>query len=148
MLRPRLRDGHPFGRTNDRDGACHMVSGSVRIWLQLEGAAFLLLCCLLYAREHGRWSIFLTAFFLPDLAMLGYLVNRRIGAAAYNIAHTYLLPVLLVAISFGRSHTGLLTALIWISHIGFDRMLGYGLKYSTAFRDTHLGAVGNSAKHV
>ena len=29
-------------------------------------------------------------------------------------------------------------ALIWISHIGFDRLLGYGLKYPTQFRDTHL----------
>ena len=29
--------------------------------------------------------------------------------------------------------------LIWIAHIGFDRALGYGLKYPTGFGDTHLG---------
>jgi hypothetical protein len=30
-------------------------------------------------------------------------------------------------------------ALIWLAHIGMDRMLGYGLKYSGGFKDTHLG---------
>jgi len=29
-------------------------------------------------------------------------------------------------------------ALIWLAHIGIDRALGYGLKYPTFFRDTHL----------
>ena len=29
-------------------------------------------------------------------------------------------------------------ALIWLAHIGADRLLGYGLKYPTAFTDTHL----------
>jgi hypothetical protein len=33
-------------------------------------------------------------------------------------------------------------ALIWAAHIGFDRLLGYGLKYPTAFTDTHLGKIG------
>jgi hypothetical protein len=28
--------------------------------------------------------------------------------------------------------------LIWAGHIGFDRMLGYGLKYPTRFKDTHF----------
>jgi hypothetical protein len=29
-------------------------------------------------------------------------------------------------------------ALIWFAHIGFDRLLGFGLKYPTRFKDTHL----------
>jgi hypothetical protein len=33
-------------------------------------------------------------------------------------------------------------ALIWLAHVGFDRALGYGLKYATAFGDTHLGRIG------
>jgi hypothetical protein len=32
-------------------------------------------------------------------------------------------------------------ALIWSAHIGIDRLLGYGLKYPTAFKETHLGRV-------
>jgi hypothetical protein len=39
-------------------------------------------------------------------------------------------------------HFLLTVALIWIAHIGLDRMLGYGLKYGTSFVDTHLGRVG------
>jgi hypothetical protein len=34
--------------------------------------------------------------------------------------------------------------LIWIAHIGFDRALGYGLKYPTGFGDTHLGRIGRN----
>jgi Domain of unknown function (DUF4260) len=33
---------------------------------------------------------------------------------------------------------GLALAAIWALHIGVDRMLGYGLKYPTAFKDTRL----------
>jgi hypothetical protein len=33
-------------------------------------------------------------------------------------------------------------ALIWLAHVGFDRALGYGLKYATGFADTHLGRIG------
>ena len=38
------------------------------------------------------------------------------------------------------THHRLLLAIstIWIIHIAFDRLLGYGLKYSTHFKDTHL----------
>ena len=31
--------------------------------------------------------------------------------------------------------------MIWIAHIGMDRMLGFGLKYPTRFSDTHLQRV-------
>jgi hypothetical protein len=37
-------------------------------------------------------------------------------------------------------------ALIWLAHAGFDRLLGYGLKYPTAFTDTHLGRIGKSSQ--
>ena len=32
--------------------------------------------------------------------------------------------------------------MIWLAHIGIDRALGYGLKYSTGFGFTHLGRIG------
>jgi Domain of unknown function (DUF4260) len=80
--------------------------------------------------------------------MLGYLGSVRLGAATYNAIHTYLGPLILVGYSILTGDTQLLPiTLIWIAHISFDRMLGYGLKYPTRFQDTHLAAkrheVGN-----
>ena len=39
------------------------------------------------------------------------------------------------------SDAALAVALIWLGHIGVDRLIGYGLKYPTAFKDTHLQRV-------
>jgi hypothetical protein len=32
--------------------------------------------------------------------------------------------------------------LVWLAHIGVDRLLGYGLKYNDNFQHTHLGWIG------
>ena len=75
--------------------------------------------------------------------MIGYLAGRRVGAICYNCAHTTLLPwALLLSGYFSGNSLGLAVALIWIAHIGVDRALGYGLKYVTGFKDTHLGSIG------
>ena len=74
--------------------------------------------------------------------MVGYLAGRTIGAAAYNAAHTYLLPVAVAAIGvLTHSDIAIQLGLIWLTHIGVDRAMGYGLKYPTAFKDTHLQRV-------
>lgn len=74
--------------------------------------------------------------------MLGYAANKTIGAALYNLAHTYTAPFLAFLILWGSGHgSALWLVWIWIAHIGFDRLLGYGLKYETAFKDTHLQKV-------
>ena len=68
------------------------------------------------------------------------------GAIAYNAGHSTVGPALLAAVALVTGRAGLLpVALIWVAHIGFDRMLGYGLKYATAFGATHLGRVGRRA---
>jgi hypothetical protein len=74
--------------------------------------------------------------------MLGYLVNAKIGSTLYNLAHTLVGPIalLLVSVGFRAPHLAP-CGLIWLSHLGFDRMLGYGLKYPTHFGDTHLQRV-------
>jgi hypothetical protein len=111
--------------------------------LQAEGAAVLTVSAAAYHEFHGSWLLFLLLFLWPDLLMLGYLVNTRVGASFYNLAHTEVGPLLLGACAvFESSHTALLFAIIWLAHIGFDRMLGYGLKYPTFFKDTHLQRVG------
>lgn len=92
-----------------------------------------------YHSNHGSWSLFALLFLAPDLSMLGYLANARTGASAYNAFHTYVGPLLLLLYSIGAGRPMLLPlAFIWLAHLGFDRMLGYGLKYPTHFKDTHL----------
>ena len=77
--------------------------------------------------------------------MLGYTLNVRLGASFYNLVHTAVGPLMLGAIAgFENWRRALLFALIWMAHIGFDRMLGYGLKYPTFFKDTHLQRVASS----
>lgn len=111
--------------------------------LRLEGAAVLAAALAAYSRLDGDWVLFAALFLVPDLSMLGYFAGRRVGAVTYNLAHSYTLPIGLAAAGVALSRHGILAvSLIWVAHIGFDRMLGYGLKYPTAFGHTHLGLVG------
>jgi hypothetical protein len=107
--------------------------------LRTEEALLLLLTLVAYQHLHYSWLLFAILFLTPDLFMLGYLVNTHLGAATYNLAHTLTLPLALIFISY-LQHWRLAPAiaLIWTAHITFDRLLGYGLKYPTCFKDTHL----------
>jgi hypothetical protein len=107
--------------------------------LHLEGACILALTLVLYQAGHFRWWLFAVLLLAPDLAMLGYFANVKIGAALYNLVHTEIGPVLLLVASVAVPLPGSEPyALIWLAHLGMDRMLGYGLKYPTQFKDTHL----------
>jgi hypothetical protein len=107
--------------------------------LHLEGACIVALAIVLYRAGHFHWWRFALLLLSPDLSMLGYLANLRIGAAAYNLVHTSAGPILLLGVAIVAPLPALEPyALIWLAHIGMDRMLGYGLKYPTRFRDTHL----------
>jgi hypothetical protein len=110
--------------------------------LRLEGAALFIASIALYANAGGGWVMFIVLLLAPDLAMLGYLNNPRLGAMAYNAAHTYVMPLVLLGVGLATS-TPLAAqlAFIWFAHISMDRMVGYGFKYSTAFKDTHLDRV-------
>jgi len=115
--------------------------------LRLEGLAVAVITAVLYARTGASWWLFAVLWLAPDLSMLGYLSGRPCrGARIYNTFHTYTLPVVLaLAGLLLRSHGLVPVALIWINHIGVDRMLGYGLKYGDGFGYTHLGRVGRKA---
>lgn len=107
--------------------------------LRLEGVSILGVSILVYRQSHASWILFAVLFLSPDLFMLGYLVNARIGAVVYNCVHTLLAPGIWIAIVILASKWQFLPfAFIWTAHIGFDRMLGFGLKYPTRFKDTHL----------
>lgn len=102
-----------------------------------------------YAKFGAGWAVFAAAFLLPDLSLLGYLGGSRIGAITYNAAHSYATPMvaLAAAIAFPAS-VPLSIPLIWFAHIGFDRALGFGLKYFAGFGATHLGFVGRFGRQV
>jgi Domain of unknown function (DUF4260) len=110
--------------------------------LHLEGASIFALTIVLYGVGHFHWWLFALLLLTPDLSMLGYLVNPSVGSAAYNLVHTSSVPILLLAVAIIAPLPVLEPyALIWLAHIGMDRMLGYGLKYPTRFKDTHLQRV-------
>jgi hypothetical protein len=119
------------------------VSGGPKVWLRLEGLAALAMACLLYQRWHASWLLFAVLFLTPDLSMLAYTAGSRLGAAAYNAMHSDFPPLALAAAALLTDHLKIVPyALIWSAHIGFDRALGYGLKYDSAFGHTHLGWLG------
>ena len=107
--------------------------------LRLEGAALFFSAVFFYHFLRGNWILFVALILWPDISMLGYLVNPRVGSRLYNLVHTEVPPAALAASSFALHRALLLAfALIWLCHIGFDRMIGAGLKYPTFFKDTHL----------
>ena len=109
------------------------------ILLKLEAALLFIATLLLYSHLHLSWLLFAILFLAPDLSMLGYLAGPRTGAALYNLAHTYATPLIVLATALRLHRTPFIAAaLIWIAHIAIDRVLGYGLKYPTHFKDTHL----------
>jgi hypothetical protein len=110
--------------------------------LRLEGGAVFIAAAAVYASQSGSALLFIALLFAPDLAMIGYLANPRIGAMAYNAVHTIVVPLALIGLTlWAGGQIGVLIGLIWLAHIGMDRTLGYGLKYASAFKDTHLQRV-------
>ncbi len=122
------------------------VSGTPRMLLRLEGAAVLVSAVLGYRALGASWLHFGLLLLTPDLALVGYLGGPRLGAAAYNAVHTYAAPCVLTALAYTNVVPGAWpVCLIWVAHIGMDRVFGLGLKFPSAFRDTHLGTVGRGA---
>lgn len=110
--------------------------------LRIEGLALLAAAVGGYVWLHGPWWLFAALALAPDLAALGYLLGPRPGSAIYNAVHITLLPgALLAAGLLSGSDSLALVALVWLAHIGVDRLAGFGLKYPTAFQDTHLNRV-------
>lgn len=118
-----------------------VVKGGPLWLLRAEGAAALAGAVWAYEQTGQSWWIFVVLLLVPDLSMLGYLHDARTGAVTYNLVHTYLAPLALLAVGWATALVLLVgVALIWLAHIGMDRALGYGLKYAHGFKATHLGA--------
>jgi hypothetical protein len=120
------------------------VTGVPRQVLRGEGLALFGLGTAAFAQSDLSWWLYAILFLAPDIGFAGYLAGLRTGAFAYNALHTLIAPAVVAGVGF-MSESALLfgVAAVWTAHIG-DRMLGYGLKYSTGFADTHLGPIGRS----
>jgi Domain of unknown function (DUF4260) len=127
------------------DTVAPAVSGAPRALLRIEGACILAVASVLYWRLGESWWLFAILFLVPDLSFLGYLAGPRVGAIAYNLLHTTAGPILLaLAALLVPYQPAMAIALIWLAHCGFDRALGYGLKYEAGFGFTHLGRIGRA----
>ena len=134
-------------RTIAADTAAGTVQGLPKLLLRLEGAVVLAAAAYAYGEIGSGWMLFAILFLVPDVSMLGYLIDTRVGALVYNLGHTYLLPAILGLVGLLTSLPILVSiALIWIAHDGFDRAVGDGFKYPTAFKHTHLGTPFEQAR--
>ena len=116
---------------------------AVDLILRAEQVAILALGIGLWLVNGGPAWLLIPAWLLVDLSMVGYLGGPRLGSITYNAAHNLVLPVVLLGLGWWTGTPWLLLAgAVFVTHIGLDRALGYGLKLPTDFRDTHLGRIG------
>lgn len=122
------------------------MNSRIRWLLRLEGLVVLVGTLVAYSELNGSWLLFAVLFLAPDVSMIGYLKSTELGAATYNSLHTYLGPAVLGAVAWwGGSPVASHMVVIWAAHIGFDRVLGYGLKSPAGFRVTHLSQQDRAA---
>jgi len=139
------------------------VTGGVKWILRLEGLTIFLFAAFILKNFIGMGIPLYTMvllFLAPDLSFLGYLISKRVGAICYNLMHSYITAFIFgyLFLFLGQyvmstkynffpeawnemsiGYLAYIIMLIWIAHIGVDRALGFGLKYSEGFEFTHLG---------
>jgi hypothetical protein len=116
-----------------------MLQGLPRTLLHAEGLAVGAAAVSLYFHAGYSWWLLVALALAPDLSAVGYVAGPRAGAASYDALHTYVGPVALATAGvLSGTRLPVELALIWLTHIGVDRLLGYGLKYPSGFKDTHL----------
>lgn len=108
--------------------------------LTLEEVGQFLLGLALFTQLDFAWWWFWALLLTPDLSMVGYLINTKIGAQLYNLFHHKLLAVAVLIIGYITHNQAIqLAGIILFSHSAMDRIFGYGLKFSDSFKHTHLG---------
>ncbi len=113
--------------------------------LKIEEFAQFMFGIFLFSQLEFLWWFFPALLLLPDIGMIGYAINTKIGAITYNLFHHKAIAILLIVVGmlyFGEICT--LIGVILFSHSAMDRIFGYGLKYLDSFKNTHLGSVGNN----
>jgi len=111
--------------------------------LKIEEAAMFTLCIFLFSKLNFAWWWFPALLLLPDIGMIGYIINPKTGAFTYNLLHHRFVASLVAfyALTYGNEYWKL-AAIILFAHSSLDRAFGYGLKYNDSFNNTHLGLIG------
>lgn len=133
--------------TRALDSFCYTQHMKQQLYIQrAESLAVFVSASYLYFACNFSLVAYILLLFIFDISMVGYIKNARIGAYCYNIVHSFVLPVTLATLSYALDIRILLgCSLLWMAHIGLDRTLGYGLKLTSGFTNTHLGKIG---KHL
>jgi len=132
--------GHGATRPVAAPGA---VTGGARRWLRIEGLAALAAGIAVFLAQGGQLLWLVPLVLAVDVSMAGYLRGPRVGALLYNIAHNQALGLLALGLGIATGTVAVtLVGAILVAHVGMDRLAGYGLKYPTGFKDTHLGRIG------
>jgi hypothetical protein len=123
------------------------VTGVPKVWLRAEGVTVLVTGARLYLQLGGAPILLVPLLLAVDISMVGYLAGPRPGAVIYNLVHNWAVGVATLALAWwlGSPAIALVGALL-VAHTGMDRAAGYGLKYPTAFADTHLGRLGRARR--
>ncbi|MGN7785145.1 DUF4260 domain-containing protein [Niabella sp. 22666] len=116
--------------------------------LKTEELVMLLLSVFLLWNSDAAWYWYVLILFGPDISMLGYLVNNKVGAALYNLFHHKGIAILIFLAGMYLSNDLLLRAgVVLFGHAALDRIAGYGLKYNKGFSFTHLGVIGKHKRN-
>jgi|SRR5690606_12783122 len=111
--------------------------------VKLEELGQFLLSILLFSQLEYTWWVFPACILLPDLSMIGYVVNPKAGASLYNFFHHKLVAIFFLGLGFWTDHSLIsLIGVILFGHSAMDRVFGYGLKFNDHFEHTHLGWIG------
>lgn len=119
----------------------------MRTVVRLEEFGIFLFSIYLYSTLVYPWWLFPLLLFVPDISMLGYLKDTRVGALIYNIFHFRAFSLVLFALGdfFSMTLVSLLGVILF-AHSSLDRAFGYGLKFEDGFGHTHLGIIGGDQK--
>jgi len=117
--------------------------------LKLEEAALFVLCLFLFNQLPFAWWWFPALLLAPDVAMVGYLINPKIGAYVYNLFHHRLTAAAVACYGVASGNVyWQLAAIMLFAHISMDRLMGFGLKYEDSFNHTNLGITGKHKEVV
>jgi len=116
--------------------------------LALEEAGMFLFSIFIFSSLPFAWWWFPVLLLLPDISFAGYLVNNKVGAITYNTVHHKAVALVFIVLGYYlRNDVWILVGTILFGHSSLDRILGYGLKYFTGFKYTHLGEIGRKTYH-
>jgi len=120
------------------------LNKSVKSLLILEELGLLAGSMILFSlTTHFEWWIYAILFFIPDISFAAYLINTKIGSAVYNIFHHKGMMIAMIVTGYYTELEWILAVgIVFLGHAAFDRLFGYGLKFSDDFKHTHLGRIG------